>query len=789
MTMQTCRMLITTIVLGMAGILILSLTQPALADHPGRPTFNLRDFNASGASEQTMQGSIEKGSTELLVDPTASDARGTWQAGHGIRIQRAGADAHVHDADAGWAVPPHAPDGAAVSHNETNKREGDASVHCTFTGTPPDVDGDGTPDAVDLCEIDLGGPTDTQYDELRFWINAAVATSPGDLQILLYSDEYDADGNRLSKFQLQLPALTPNKWTEVFAKIEGRIGNGHKRGPVRFMTLRCVNAALCAGLDVHMDDFRLVQDLVTRVKAINGKTLTLEQTAERSVSSEIIYHDDTAAARAWLQAAKEAGGNLVAPAGTYYISEALPLYSNTHLRCAGADRTIFKNSGGSRTGTSKLLSTKDAAVPAPANIVIEHCGFDVNGWNRVDFLNWIQIQTYGGVDTAEQRVRNIQIRNNRFFDSDFPGLEGCDWGQDVCVTRQRLYISVSRVDGVWIENNHLSGGGRIKTGNLGLGRNMYIRNNVIEFVNDNAITITDVDRGDDTDTCHEPCLTEHVAITGNRISNPVNTGIFFGADGQANDAPQMTLRDVTIARNRIEGFFSGTGIRGFLPAQTENVHIVDNFIQAVRERAVPGRLLGPQLNIAGIQLKRADAATDPAGAAHVRINGNTILAAGEHAVFNSGGMIFQGPLRALRVSNNHVRCDACRHIQSGLLFRLGAFDNLALHDNIVVGATDALRLGGTSHSQLVITDANIYDNQFLRSTRNHLGQITIQLTQAADRIHARIANNYLDGGVGPGILCMGSDDRELLIEANSIHTPADQEEIAGCSADGGVASP
>jgi len=427
------------------------------------------------------------------------------------------------------------------------------------------------------------------------------------LQIILYSDEYDADGNRLSKFQLQLPALTPNKWTEVFAKIKGRIGNGHKRGPVRFMTLRCVNTALCDGLDVHMDDFRLVQDRVTRVKKINGTTSTLEQPAERSAAAELVYHDDTAAARAWLQAAQEESANLFAPAGTYYISEILPLYSDTHLRCAGADRTIFKNSGGSRTGTSKLLSTKDAAVAAPANIVIEHCGFDV--------------------------------------------------------------------------------------------------------------------------------------------------------------------------------------IRGFLPAQTENVHIVDNFIRAVREREVPGRLLGPRLNIAGIQLKRAVAATDPAGAAQIRIEGNTVLATGEHAVFNGGGMIFQGPLRTLRVSNNHVRCNNCRSIHPGILIRLGVFGNLALHDNIVVGATDALRLGGTSRSQLVITDANIYDNQFLRSTRDHLGQITVQLVRKEDLVQARIADNYLHGGVGPGVLCTGSGDRELLIEANSIHTPADQEDIAGCSADGGAASP
>lgn len=526
MNIQTRNAVVMAIAIGIVGSLILSITQPVLADHPGRPTFNLWDFNASGAGDQTMHGSIEKGSSALVIDPTASDARDTWQEGHGIRIQRAGEDAFVHDADTGWVLPPSAPSGAQVSHNEMDKREGEASVHCTFTGTPPDADGDGTPNPVDLCEVDLGGPTDTQYDELRFWIKSSVATSQGDLQIVIYSNDHDAEGNRKpGRFQLQIPALTPGVWSEVFAKIEGRKGNGHKRGPARFVTLRCINTSLCDGLDVHMDDFWLVQDLVTQVKEINvaesnAITFILETPAVRTASDEIVYHDDTAAAQAWLQAAEAEGANLFAPAGIYYVSEVLPLYSDTHLRCAGADQTIFKNSGGSRTGTSKMLSTKDAEVPAPENIEIEHCGFDVNGWNRSDFLNWIQIQTFGGLDGAEKRVRNIHIRDNRFFDSDFPGQTNCDRTQDTCVTRQRAYISVQRVDGVWIEDNHLSGGGRIGAGGLGLGRNMYIRHNVIEFVNDNAITIVDIDRGDDSDECIEPCLTEHVEITDNVIREP-----------------------------------------------------------------------------------------------------------------------------------------------------------------------------------------------------------------------------------------------------------------------------
>ncbi len=153
----------------------------------------------------------------------------------------------------------------------------------------------------------------------------------------------------------------------------------------------------------------------------------------------------------------------------------------------------------------------------------------------------------------------------------------CDFGHEACVTRQRHHILVRKVDGVWIEHNQMSGGGRIKTGGAGLGRNMHIRHNALDFVNDNRITIVDRSAG----------VTEHVEITGNTIINPVTSGIFFGADGPKFAAvPGMILRDVTIARNRISGFFSDAGIVGKLPLTAENTEIQDNFIENRRDTAI-----------------------------------------------------------------------------------------------------------------------------------------------------------------------------------------------------------
>lgn len=758
MNTQTRKAVVIAIVGVILGFLSVFTVKFALADHPDRLALNLRDFNASGAGDQTMLGSVEEGSTELVLAPTASDARDTWQEGHGIRIQRAGPYTHVHSADIDWTLPPHAPSGAAASHDETDKMEGEASVRCTFTGTPPDADGDGTPDPVDLCEVDLGGPIDTQYDELRFWIKSSVATSHGDLEIVIYSNDYDAEGNRRpGKFQLQIPSLAPDTWTEVFAEIEARNGFGNPSGP-QFVTLRCVTISLCDGLDIHLDDFWLVQDLVTQVQEINvaesdAITFTLETPAVRTVSDEVVYHDDTAAVQAWLQAAEAEGANLFAPAGTYYISEDLPLYSDTHLRCASADVTTFKNSGRSKTGTSKMLSTKQAEVPAPENIEIEHCGFDVNGWNRSDHMTIIQIQTFN-LDSAEQRVQTIDIRNNRFFDSDFPGLTGCDADQDTCVTRQRLYISVRRVDGVWIEHNHLSGGGRIKAGNLGLGRNMYIRHNIIEFVNDNAITVTDIKSGE-TDKCIEPCLTEHVEITDNVIVNPITVGIFFGADGQNNDVPGMTLRDVTIARNRIEGFF-GAGIHGILPAETSDVHITDNLVRSQPPTIKKG---------AAVSLKNGpgDTATD------IRIERNTFIASGE---FGGDGMLFQGPMNDLIIADNDIRCDGCRSIQRGFRFRVAGVEQLELRNNTVVEASTALQIVTD------ITNGRIQDNEFRDSTNEHSGQIILSLDEG-EAVDASIARNRIEGGAGHGIYCQGDGAFDLVIIGNDFAGNAKMD-IAGC---------
>jgi hypothetical protein len=174
---------------------------PLRASAKAPEVINLGDrrFNASGQGNVTTIGSIAQADTALNVDnPT------TWRVGHGVRVRRAGGQSLVHTADAGWVVPPTIPAGAVVAHDKLDKIEGSASVRCTFSGTPPDADGDGRPGPVDICEVDVGGPIDTAFDELRFWVKSSAAIK-GNLQLRVLG------ADRAATFELAVPVLGADK--------------------------------------------------------------------------------------------------------------------------------------------------------------------------------------------------------------------------------------------------------------------------------------------------------------------------------------------------------------------------------------------------------------------------------------------------------------------------------------------------------------------------------------------------------------------------------------------------
>ena len=552
-----------------AGVLSIGQAATVSLGHPR--------YHASGRGDITTTGDIVEGQRLLTVANGAS-----WSAGHGIRVRRAGEDVPVHNADSGWQLPPGAPAGSAVTHDPIDKVEGTASVHCQYSGM--------SPGPVDICEIDLGAATNFAFDELRLWLKPSIATVAGALRIriLRLDDPLNPDdciapiiNGRCATFSLDIPAVAANAWWEIFVELKRTGGHGlldNLAADHRFVVLECVKN--CNNIEVRLDDLLLVNDLVGTVELIKSgeKVFQLNRItpggaieplfAGRTVAGETVYHDDTIAVRTWLQEADSPGGaRLFAPAGIYYIngidlfgvgggSLSLPLYNDTHLQCASRKDTIFKNTGRSATGPAVMFRS---AAQAPANITIENCAFDWNGWNLRDFLTLVLITP----DTDTKAIaRNIIVRSNRFFDSNFPGIQGCDLGQDDCRTRQRHHVHVARVDGLWIEHNLMSGGGRIQAGGSSLGRNMHINNNTLDFVNDNGITISDKVAG----------ITEDVEIADNTITNPVTSGILIGGDGEeAGRTEGMILRNIVIRRNRISGFFVSSGILGTCPAVSKTL--------------------------------------------------------------------------------------------------------------------------------------------------------------------------------------------------------------------------
>lgn len=265
--------------------------------------------------------------------------------------------------------------------------------------------------------------------------------------------------------------------------------------------------------------------------------------------------DDTICIQEWLNAAEANGANLHAPSGTYFYSSAVIVHSNTQLQCADPQSTVFKFNRTQNSYSKYFLTGKDIE-----NITIKNCGFDVAG-NLSEFLSVIAV---GGEENSLDQPpvnRNINVQKNHIFDSMFQ-QENCS-PQAEC-TAQRQYILLLSCENCRVENNDLAGGGRIKLGRP--GAKLFVINNRINYVNDNGITVVSIGSQG----------ASKIRIVNNQIINPLSVGIFFGADGEVEENPNLSVSDVIISDNQIEGDWRGSCIRGTLPAKAEQIRIVSN---------------------------------------------------------------------------------------------------------------------------------------------------------------------------------------------------------------------
>ena len=232
--------------------------------------------------------------------------------------------------------------------------------------------------------------------------------------------------------------------------------------------------------------------------------------------------DDTAALQTAIDTACAAKVQLFWPRGTYFITATLEHSSDVNWLGEGGDYSVIKQNGHLK------FMTNDRNIPSN-NIIIDGLGFDYNGY--ID-------DNYGtAINFNSVSHENFRICNNKVFDSNYPG-------DGVIKQRQAIFIGINATN-VWVLNNDLSHGGRIKVG-YG-GRNVFIQSNRLNYIDDNGITMAMLG----TAAVPSGMVTENVHIEDNIIVNPTGNGIFFGADGTNKNDPALVLKNVSISRNII----------------------------------------------------------------------------------------------------------------------------------------------------------------------------------------------------------------------------------------------
>jgi hypothetical protein len=352
--------------------------------------------------------------------------------------------------------------------------------------------------------------------------------------------------------------------------------------------------------------------------------------------------DHTTCIKAWIAAGRAAPGKkLYAPAGLYLYNDTSTIYSELELECAEPAQTIFKNNGGSGTFL--------AATTAVHDVEIEKCGFDING-APYEYAAVIDISP----DVAEPS-RDIDVRGNRIFDSSAPGTMSVP---------QRQYILLLNCVDCEVIGNHLSEGGRIKVGRP--GRHLTIKNNIVEHGNDVGISVVDI-AGEG--------VSRNIVIEQNRILNPKNEGIFFGADGPSVTTPLTSTLKVRIQRNYIEGNWAVGCIWGVLPNIAHDIRIGHN--ECVKT--------GPcNQFVTGIGIRRVN--TTSQAARKIRIEYNTVrgsppFAGGGIPPLDHGGLWLSGWHSDVRVTNNRIQ-----HIgPRAILIRNANIDGAVITGNTLFG--------------------------------------------------------------------------------------------------------
>lgn len=230
--------------------------------------------------------------------------------------------------------------------------------------------------------------------------------------------------------------------------------------------------------------------------------------------------NDAPALQAAIDAACAAQVQLFWPKGVYYITATLTVRSKANWLGEGGSYSVVKGDG----VISTLVNDDNSNME---DVTVDGLGFDFNGYNTANFGTAMSFNAIGHT--------RFRIVNTRVFDSAYPG-------DATTKQRQGLYIGGPNQD-IWVLNNDFSAGARIKVGRG--GKNVFIKNNKLFYINDNAITMAMIG------TAAAPVgdFTENVHIEDNIILNPTGNGIFIGSDGAPATDPAIYLKNVSVSRN------------------------------------------------------------------------------------------------------------------------------------------------------------------------------------------------------------------------------------------------
>jgi hypothetical protein len=226
-----------------------------------------------------------------------------------------------------------------------------------------------------------------------------------------------------------------------------------------------------------------VPNFISKITAINGNTITLQDNVPFTATGRNVWHDDTAAIQTALDAS--VGKILDFPNGTYYISSALIPQSNQYLRVD--KRATIKIAPGSMCNFIKALN-------GISNFIVDGGIWDGSG-NYVTRTTGYDGKGFYFKSASNLLIQNIKIKETR------------EWGIGHFGTTNFVFRN--------IEFDQLDLQGRNGDGITGSGLNNGLYENIFGFTNDDII---------------------HVAA---------GTDYFSSADPLQLDSSNITIRNVT----------------------------------------------------------------------------------------------------------------------------------------------------------------------------------------------------------------------------------------------------